>query len=148
MPEPTEESHLKTAEGFMKYANFPNLLGAIDGKHIRVIKPKHSGSEYYNYKKYFSIVLLAICDANYKFIDIDVGCYGKVAESTINECSEWTKKISKEIIIYQRRDQYLIMECQYHLRLLEMKALHYLNIYRDLTLEKSCHEKKEYIITA
>nr|XP_049693431.1 uncharacterized protein LOC126053978 [Helicoverpa armigera] len=93
MPAPTEESHLKTAEGFMKYANFPNLLGAIDGKHIRVIKPQHSGSEYFNYKKYFSIVLLAICDANYRFIDIDVGCYGKAADSTINECSEWTKKI-------------------------------------------------------
>ena len=51
MPEPTEELHLKTAEGFMKHANFPNLIGAIDGKHIRIIKPCHTGSEYYNYKK-------------------------------------------------------------------------------------------------
>lgn len=37
--------------------------------------------------------MLAICDANYNFIGIDVGCYGKAADSTINECSEWTKKI-------------------------------------------------------
>lgn len=72
----------------MKYANFPNLIGAIDGKHIRVIKPQHSRSQYFNYKKKISIVLLAICDANYNFIDMDVGCYGKAADSTINECSE------------------------------------------------------------
>lgn len=95
MPEPTEKSHLETAEGFKKYANFPNLIGAIDGKHIRIIKPQHTGSQYYNYKHFYSIVLLAICDANYNFIDIDVGCYGKSADSTINEYSEWTKKIKQ-----------------------------------------------------
>lgn len=32
----------------------------------------------------------AIFDANYKFIDIKVRCYGKAADSTI---SEWIKKI-------------------------------------------------------
>ncbi|XP_039747675.1 protein ALP1-like [Pararge aegeria] len=93
MPEPTEELHLETAEGFMKHANFPNLIGAIDGKHIRIIKPCHTGSEYYNYKHFFSIVLLAICDANYNFIDIDVGCYGKSSDSTIHDSSEWVKKL-------------------------------------------------------
>ncbi|KAH9632031.1 hypothetical protein HF086_007420 [Spodoptera exigua] len=93
MPEPTEESHLKTAEGFMKHANFPNIIGAIDGKHIRIIKPCHTGSEYYNYKHFFSIVLLAICDANYNFIAIDVGCYGKSSDSTIHDSSERVKKI-------------------------------------------------------
>lgn len=43
MPEHTEESHLKTTEGFFKHANFPNVLGAIVGKHIWVIKPQHNG---------------------------------------------------------------------------------------------------------
>lgn len=95
MLEPTEESHLKTAEGFFKHANFPNVLSAIVGKHIWVIKPQHTGYGiwYFNYKKYFSIVLSVICNANYKFIDIEVGCYGKTADSTINECIECIKKI-------------------------------------------------------
>lgn len=34
-------------------------------------------TEYYNYKHTYSIVLLALVDANYKFIAFDVGAYGK-----------------------------------------------------------------------
>jgi ribulose bisphosphate carboxylase small subunit len=36
-----------------KTANFPDCLGADDGKYIRVIKPEHSGSMFYNYKVFF-----------------------------------------------------------------------------------------------
>lgn len=32
---------------------------------------------YFNYKEYYSIVLLDIVDAGYKFIAIDVGSYGR-----------------------------------------------------------------------
>lgn len=91
MPENTEESHLKMTEGFFKHANFPNVLGAIVGKHIWVIKPQHTGYGITILRNIF--LLSAIYDANYKFIDIKVRCYGKVADSTINECSEWIKKI-------------------------------------------------------
>lgn len=71
------------AQGFLENADFPNCIGAVDGKHIRMIKPCHSGSLYFNYKKYFSMNLLAVCDSNYKFIFVDVGCYGKCSDSTI-----------------------------------------------------------------
>lgn len=44
---------------------------------MRIHKPNHGGSLYYNYKQFHSIVLLAAVDAKYLFTMIDVGSYGK-----------------------------------------------------------------------
>nr|CAH7723916.1 unnamed protein product [Callosobruchus chinensis] len=48
-------------------SNFPDYLGAIDGKHCIIQAPIHSGSDYFNYKQNFSIVLLGIADSDYCF---------------------------------------------------------------------------------
>ncbi|XP_046397406.1 protein ALP1-like [Ischnura elegans] len=82
-PKMTERFWLDTAAEFYQKTNFPHCLGAVDVKHVRVVKPENSGSLYYNYKNYFSVLLLAICDASYKFIYIDVGAYGKSSDSTV-----------------------------------------------------------------
>ncbi|XP_069588866.1 uncharacterized protein [Ranitomeya imitator] len=76
IPHPTKESWLDIAENFQKICQFPNCLGALDGKCIRIVKPAASGAEYLNYKKYFSVVLMAIADAQYKFTAVDIGPYG------------------------------------------------------------------------
>ncbi|XP_040193323.1 protein ALP1-like isoform X1 [Rana temporaria] len=73
----------KISQVFWERCNFPNCLGAIDGKHIRIVKPMASGSQYFNYKKYFSFVLMAVADANYCFTYIDIGSYGSSADSAI-----------------------------------------------------------------
>ncbi|XP_046970597.1 uncharacterized protein LOC124537751 [Vanessa cardui] len=93
IPDLKKEDWLQIAQGFETKANFPNCLGAIDGKHLRIIKPTRSGSLYYNYKHFFSIVLLAICDSNYKFIYIDVGSYGKASDSQIFRNSSFFNKL-------------------------------------------------------
>lgn len=82
-PELNKSKWIEVAEGFKKNTQFPNCIGASDGKHIELIKPAHSGSLYFNYKNYFSLVLLGICDADYRFIYVDVGAYGKCSDSSI-----------------------------------------------------------------
>ena len=66
MPRNAEEwEHI--ASDFMQKWNFPNCLGALNGKHIRIKLPFHSGSAYYNYKGFFSIILMAPVDADYTY---------------------------------------------------------------------------------
>lgn len=95
-PQFTETRWKEIAERFQETCHFPNCLGAIDGKHVRIRKPKLSGSLFHNYKNYFSVVLLAVADADYKFIYIDVGAFGKDSDSTIFQKSDFYKKLAND----------------------------------------------------
>lgn len=96
MPPPTEDTFLKISADYMKIWNFPNCLGALDSKHVKIICPKHSGSMYYNYKKFFSIVLQAVCDASYRFIMIEVGSYGRQSDGGTYQNSAMFRLLSSK----------------------------------------------------
>ena len=68
---------------FWKRWNFSNCIGSIDGKHVKLKQPPNSSTLFYNYKTYFSIVLMAVVDANYRFTYIDMGDYGSNSDSAI-----------------------------------------------------------------
>jgi hypothetical protein len=90
MPKPSDSRWEVISFGLDGKANFPHCIGAVDRKHIRIIKPEHSGSMYFNYKDYFSFVLLAVADSEYRFTFVDIGAYGKDCDSTIfKETSFW-----------------------------------------------------------
>lgn len=95
MPTPKESDFKRISEGFWDKWQFPNCTGAIDGKHVRIRAPENSGSLYFNYREFYSIVLLAIVDHNCKFIAVDVGSYGKEGDSGIFQKSQMGKKIMK-----------------------------------------------------
>lgn len=92
MPEPSIKKWIKISNIYYSKTNFQNCLGAIDGKHVRCRCPNNSGSLFFNYKKFFSIVLMAIADANVCFTVIDVGAYGKEGDSNIFKESNFGKK--------------------------------------------------------
>nr|CAH7769437.1 unnamed protein product [Callosobruchus chinensis] len=93
MPVPSNGDFQQITKDFYEIWNFPNCIGALDGKHIRMHCPNNSGSLYFNYKGYFSIVLQALVDANYKFINIDVGGYGKQSDGGTFKASALYRKI-------------------------------------------------------
>lgn len=79
----TMSDWLRIAKEFKDEWNFPNCIGAIDGKHIMMDCPKNGGSAYYNYKSVHSIVLLAICDAKYCFTFADIGGFGSTNDASV-----------------------------------------------------------------
>ena len=83
LPVPSEiEWHSIAGEFFPRW-NFPNCIGAIDGKHTMIQCPVNCGSLFYNYKSYFSIFLLAVASADYRFVMVDIGAYGSSNDSGI-----------------------------------------------------------------
>ncbi|KAB0804474.1 hypothetical protein PPYR_01444 [Photinus pyralis] len=83
MPQPSEDTWIESEKGFYEKWNFPNAIAAIDGKHVLIQAPPHSGSNYFCYKKHFSLVLLALVDAHKKFIVVDVCAFGKNSDASI-----------------------------------------------------------------
>lgn len=84
----TEEEWKDVAARFSSRWNYHNCLGAVDGKHIAMKKPPNAGSYYYNYKGFHSIVLMAVADATYKFLYVDVGAEGGASDGgTWSNCS-------------------------------------------------------------
>ena len=91
---PTDpEDWKKIDERFRNRWNVPHAVGALDGKHIAIKKLKKSGSEYFNYNGYFSLVLLALVDAEYKFLWVNVGASGSSSDAQIFSCSKLNRRI-------------------------------------------------------
>nr|CAI5842559.1 unnamed protein product [Callosobruchus analis] len=92
LPTSTEQ-WLAISERFEKQWNFPHCIGAIDGKHVVLQAPIGSGSEYFNYKSFFSIVLFALVDADYNFLYANVGCQGRISDGGVFKNTSLWKKI-------------------------------------------------------
>jgi len=98
---PQEENEwIRIAEEFNTIWNFPNCIGAIDGKHCRIQAPPNSGSAFHNYKSHFSLILMAIADARYRFIWVDIGDYGICYYKTTTSQKQDLSRICKNIFLF------------------------------------------------
>ena len=93
LPKPKRNEWLNNAKDYEDLWQFPHCVGAVDGKHVVIRKPSYSGSQFYNYKKTFSTVLLAVVDADYKFTVVDIGSCGKFSDGSILHNSEFGKAL-------------------------------------------------------
>lgn len=93
IPIPDKTKWESIVQKFETIANFPNCLGAVDGKHVRIVHPLNS--MHINYKGYSSIVLMAVADAEYRFVYANVGAYGKDCDSNVfQNCPLWKSIIN------------------------------------------------------
>ena len=76
----TEEQWRAMADKFASRWNFHHGLGAIDAKHIAIRCPRNAGFEFYNYKGFYSIILMALFDGNYTFPWVVVGSNGSAGD--------------------------------------------------------------------
>lgn len=56
-----------------------------------MVSPENSGSAYFNYKNFNSIVLQTVVDADAKFLFVDFGDYGRNNDSSVFYASRFGK---------------------------------------------------------
>lgn len=98
---PTDQNKLrKMTYGFKQIADFPCVVGAVDGTHVRIQAPSRDREPLYVDKKHqHSIAVQGICDYEGRFLNIVVDWPGSVHDSTILQRS----KIGAEFATGQRR---------------------------------------------
>lgn len=72
-------------------------VGTVNGKYIMIQAPSNSGSEFYNYKDFRSIVLLSVVDFYYNFSLVDIGYNDGHNDSSIFLRSEITPYLEKQL---------------------------------------------------
>ena len=84
----TTREWLAISRKFGERWNYPNCIGAVDGKHIVMQPPPSAGSKFYNYKHTHSIVLMPVAGPDYECIYADIGTNGRVSDGGVwNKCS-------------------------------------------------------------
>lgn len=94
----TEDGWREVAQGFSSRWNFQHTIGAIDGKHVAIRAPNKSGSFYFNYKGFHSLVLLAVVDSDCKFIYANVGANGASCDAQVFNLSTMKRAFDQKTL--------------------------------------------------
>ncbi len=77
-------THLRRiVNGFSSKWGFSQCISAINGSHIPIITPSENPLDYYNRKGYHFVILQALVDHEYRFLDAYVGWQGSVHDARV-----------------------------------------------------------------
>ncbi|XP_077550672.1 uncharacterized protein LOC144163868 [Haemaphysalis longicornis] len=68
---------------FAAVSRFPQGIGALDGCHFAVSPPQEDAMDYYNYKGWYSIILLELVDHRYRFWYTNIGSPGRCHDAYV-----------------------------------------------------------------
>lgn len=110
-------------------------------KHVTIQAPANSGFQFQNYKGSFSIVLLAVVGARYRFRTIDVGAYGKSSDGGMLSLSAFCRALHHDALD-------LWAEGAMPLFLWQMRHFLCGGTWWGHSLGTTCHQSRESLITA
>ena len=79
----TDAEKICTINSFKSRSEMPNVLGAIDGTHIKIRAPKENKRDYFSRYHQYDVVCQGIVDGNTKFIDLVAGFPGSMHDSRV-----------------------------------------------------------------
>ena len=96
---PSEDKLRAIRDGFRTKWGFPQCIGAIDGTHIPIIAPKDHPLDYFNRKGYHSILLQALVDDEYRFLNVNTGWPGSVHDARMLSNSRLIQRCEAETFL-------------------------------------------------
>ena len=89
---PTSEDEIRHVMGkFGEEWQFPYAFAAVDGSHLPIKCPNGGAQamkQYFSFKGFYSIVLMALVDAEYGFIWASVGAPGNTQDSILLQSTD------------------------------------------------------------
>ncbi|CAF2119842.1 unnamed protein product [Rotaria magnacalcarata] len=86
-----------TSSKFLRKFGYPMCIGAVDGTHISIKPPLGLETDYFNYKKYHSVIMLAVVNADLGFTYINVGAPGRCNDASVYSQSNLSDVIKNSI---------------------------------------------------
>lgn len=80
---PSEDEAIEEARCFEEKKGLTNIIGAVDGCHIRIQRPIHHEQDYLNRKGFHSLLLLGTVNSKLLFIDVMAGEPGSMHDSRL-----------------------------------------------------------------
>ena len=80
---PTGDKVKEVVDGFARSWGVPQCCGTVDGSHIPISAPVMNHTDYYNRKGYYSMVIQAVVDYKYQFLNVYTGWPGSVHDAHV-----------------------------------------------------------------
>lgn len=109
----TNNEILAVCNGFYGKQQIPNIFGAIDCTHIRIVKPTVNGNDYCNRKKYFSVNLQAVVDSCSCITNVYCGEPGSLHDARVFRRSSLYHSATENQVLLFPNNTFLIGDSAY-----------------------------------